>query len=200
MKKYFLLQPRQSGKTTKALYEYSKDPENTIFVAFNRDNADRACKSIGGDRKRFLTAERFMYSMRGYHIKNIILDEYMFFPNKKEIYDTIHIHNPENVYIFSTSNKMYDEVLFKLIKHLKVRMSLQSIIDLIKDILKTPLLANGVIDELNELYYNFLTDPDTILIDHFDKRLVRQRASHISIESMGKKHFNIEILNQYLKV
>ena len=32
MNKYFIMQPRQSGKTQKAIYEYLKNPEDSLFI------------------------------------------------------------------------------------------------------------------------------------------------------------------------
>jgi len=53
MRKVFLIQPRQSGKTTKAMYEFVKDPDNTIFVAHSYDMAKRIHDRVGGNIKNF---------------------------------------------------------------------------------------------------------------------------------------------------
>lgn len=122
MNKIFFLQPRQSGKTGKAIYEYIKDSDNSIFVTYNRKATEYISKIIKYKFRlnldNIMSAKRFIkpnIRMK----KNIILDEYMFFKHKKEIYEKLKYECYENLYIFSTSNKQYNKDIFNFIKLIK---------------------------------------------------------------------------------
>ena len=119
MKKYFFMQPRQTGKTTKAMYEYVKDPENTIFVTYKHINIKKIHDKVGGNIKNFVSSGEFINRTKGITLKNVILDEYMFFDNKESIYKEIIERGAENIFIHSTSNKIYNKNLFDLVKENK---------------------------------------------------------------------------------
>lgn len=71
----YLIQPRGSGKTTKAMYEYMKDPANTIFVTHDMNTSKYVRSIVGGNFKNFISCDNFICSMRGRRPKNIILDD-----------------------------------------------------------------------------------------------------------------------------
>lgn len=160
MRKVFLMQPRQSGKTTKAMYEFLKDPDNTFFVTHDDDMVEYIHNRVGGNLKNFASSNQFKYKILGRRPKNIILDEYMFFENRDEIYKKIHVIKPENVYIFSTSDKLYDKKIFDFVKENKRTTSYQDLLQKYGD-----KLTDYIEKQIYDLYYNFLTDDDTILID-----------------------------------
>ncbi len=187
MNKIFLIQPRQSGKTTKAMYEFVKDPDNTIFVTHCYDAIKYIHNRIDGKTKNFTSANQFHNNIIGKRPKNIILDEYMLFENKDKIYKDINRIQPENVYIFSTSNKVYNKKIFDIVKENKRTMSYT---DLIENCDRYD--AN----EIYELYYNFLTDYDTILIDSDFGGTMKDRSDMIGI--LGKEQYGIQVLNSYL--
>jgi predicted RND superfamily exporter protein len=192
MSKIFLMQPRQSGKTTKAMYEFAKDPENTIFVTHNFDMVKHIHNRIGGNIKNFTSANQFHNKIIGRRPKNIILDEYMFFKNRDEIYKEIQIIQPDNVYIFSTSDKCYDKKIFDYVKENKRTLSYQDLLTRYGD-----KLTEYIERQIYELYYNFLTDDDTILIDVDFSGNMRDRSDFIAI--LGKEKYRTEIINSYLK-
>lgn len=202
MRKIFLINPRQSGKTDKAIYEFLKDPDNTIFVCHNPNLKDFLCKRINASpklRKNFISAaqpNRFAYAMKGKQPKNIILDEYMFFENKREIYDHIMMLRPENVYIFSTSDKMYDAEIFEFVKNNKQNYSLVDLIDLYKEKkYKFYHKWREVEKEIVELYYNFLTDYDTLLIDHNFTN--RNMENNVNKFGMSEREYATQFMNKY---
>lgn len=152
--------PRQSGKTTMAIYEFNKDPDNTLFVCHNYELANFIRSKVGGDKKNFTSAEQFHQKVISRRPKNIILDEYMFFKNKDEIYnDILQVIRPENLYIFSSSNKSYNKEVFDFVKENKQTTSYVDLLDKYGDG-----LADYIKEEIYELYHNFLTDYDTHLI------------------------------------
>jgi hypothetical protein len=191
MRKIFLMQPRQSGKTTKAMYEFAKDPENTIFVTHNFDMVKHIHNRIGGNIKNFTSANQFHNKIIGRRPKNIILDEYMFFKNRDEIYKEIQVIQPENVYIFSTSDKLYDKQILDFVKENKRTTSYQDLLIKYGD-----KLTEYVEKQIYDLYYNFLTDDDTILIDIDFGGNMKDRSDLIGI--LGKEQYGIEIVNSYL--
>jgi hypothetical protein len=196
MKKTFLMQPRQSGKTTKAMYEYLKDSENTVFVCMNYNLARETCKRVGGELKHFISSESFELKLRGCNPKNIILDEYMLFSNKDKIYKIIQELSPENVLVFSTSNKTYSKKLFDLVKNNKKEKTFVEILELYEK--ENNGIPKEINDEIYELYYNFLTDSDVKLIDKDLLNLPFLEKEDI-FSLIGEKNYKLEILNQYLQ-
>lgn len=191
MRKVFLMQSRQSGKTTKAMYEFSKDPNNTIFVAPNYSTVEYIRNKVGGNIKNLTTSEQFINKIIGRKPKNIILDEYMLFKNRDEIYEQILVTRPENVYIYSTSDKLYDRELFNFVKQNKHKTSYQDLLSKYDGE-----LTEGIEKQIYDLYYNFLTDHDTILIDIDFNQNKEDRSDLINI--LGKDKYDVEILNSYL--
>jgi hypothetical protein len=191
MRKIFLMQPRQSGKTTKAMYEFVKDPENTIFVTHNYDMVKYIHDKVGGNIKNFTTSNQFHNKIIGRRPKNIILDEYMFFKNRDEIYKEIQVIQPKNVYIFSTSDKLYDKKLLDFLKENKRATSYQDLFIKYGD-----KLTEYDEKQIYDLYNNFLTDDDTVLIDVDFGGNMKDRSDLINV--LGKEQYGIEIVNSYL--
>jgi len=191
MKKVFLIQPRQSGKTTKAMYEFVKDPDNTIFVTHSYDMVKHIHDRVGGNIKNFTSSHQFKNKIIGRRPINIILDEYMFFKNRDEVYKEIQVIQPENVYIFSTSDKLYDKKLFDFVKENKRTTSYKDLLIKYGD-----KLTDYIEKQIYDLYYNFLTDDDTILIDFDFSGNMKDRSELIGI--LGKEQYGIEIINSYL--
>jgi hypothetical protein len=191
MRKVFLMQPRQSGKTTKAMYEFVKDPDNTIFVTHNYDMVKYIHNRVGGNLKNFTSSNQFKNKIIGRRPKNIILDEYMCFKNRDEIYKEIQVIQPDNVYIFSTSDKLYDKKIFDFVKENKRTTSYQELLQKYGD-----KLTEYIEKQIYDLYYNFLTDDDTILIDVDFGGNMKDRSDLIGI--LGKEQYGIEIINSYL--
>jgi len=185
--KYFYLQPRQSGKTDKAVYEYLKDKDNTLLVVHNNENTKRF-KSINSNIKNVILEKDLKESIEKKQFKTIILDEYLSYKNKKKVYEIVNSTSVSNIYIISSPNKVYKKELFEIVKDCK-KHDFISVSP--EELFKFPK------EDFEELYYNFITDKDTILID--------KRLSSISLKEeemknkIGEELFNLEVSIQYLK-
>lgn len=188
MNKYFLMQARQTGKTSKAVYEYLKDPLDTVFVVTNEKNKDYIKDKIGDKNANVLTEEEFL-TEHYCASRNYILDEYMFFKHKKDVYEKINSLDPANLFIFSTSDKVYKKDIFDFIFDLKNSL-------LFKEY--TGVKTEEVIKEIEDLIYNFLTDPDTILIDKNYGSPLTFKYSETQLKEIYGKTYDLEILNKYL--
>lgn len=176
------MQPRRSGKTTNAIIEYKKDPLNTLYITCN----SAMTKSLF---PKVISSKSFNHSIIGKRYKNIILDEYMFFNNKEEIYNKINQLDIENLYIYSTSDKIYSNELFDFIKYNKPNFSYNNLLLKYKSEFNT-------IDEnkFNDLYFNFITDYDTKLIEYG----ICNHNSHL-FNLLELDTYNVEVLNWYLQ-
>jgi hypothetical protein len=184
--KIFLIQPRQTGKTTKAVYEFLKDPDNTLFITHKIEVSKHIKDLIGFNHKNVISAKQFLNKKGVHKVKSIILDEYLFFENKEDVYKEVYGSGFENIYVFSTSNKIYDKRLFNNIKRYKKDYSYEHMVDLHK--------SNFSRQEVYELYYNFLTDSDFKIIDTYKHTKDRQDLIHI----LGEESYRTEVLNNYL--
>lgn len=187
MKKYFYMLPRCSSKTTMACGEFVKDPSNTLFVVENSNLKDYVYDIIGFVHKNVITCNRFKDFIVSRRFKTILLDEYLFFSNYREIYETIsNMPGIENLYIYTTSNKCYNILFFDYIK--KCKTANISYEYLVRD---RPIIH----EKLCELYYNFITDPDTNIIDNIPT------VFHIKPERFrfnNNEQYDVEFLNKWL--
>lgn len=188
MNKYFLMQARQTGKTSKAVYEYLKDPLNTVFIVTNDKNKEHIINKLGDKNANVLTEDEFLTECE-YSPYRIILDEYMFFKRKKDIYEKINRLDPANLFIFSTSDNVYKKDIFDFVFDLKNSL-------LFKEY--TGVKTEEVIKEIEDLRYNFLTDPDTILIDKNYGSPLTLKYGETQLKEMYGKTYAVEILNKYL--
>jgi hypothetical protein len=184
--KIFLLQPRQTGKTTKAVYEFLKNPNNTLYITHNIDSVKHIKDLAGLNHKNIISQRQFLNNKGVRNIDTIILDEYLFFEKKGEVYKTVKIMNPENIYVYSTANKVYPSRLFNGVKKYKYTHTLSEIIELYS--------KNYSEEEISELYFNFITDSDFKIIDTFKHTKDKQDLLHI----IGEESYRLEVLNNYL--
>jgi len=198
MKKTFMMQPRQTGKTTIAVYEFLKDPEHTLLVVPNQRMVDHIIHDIlRGDGKykwktNIFSSFRFEQLPHIYsNTHRIILDEYMFFDNKELIYKQIQsLSNAlDELLIFSTSNKQYKKTLYEFCKNAKYH-------DFSFNYLLPTASKYCFEEDFNELYYNFLTDPDTTVIDTI--LIHNQRRENESKSMLSRKEYELEVENIWL--
>jgi hypothetical protein len=185
MEKIIYIQPRQTGKTTMGMFEYLKSPDSTLIITLNNSTVDHLIRSIrpilSGRLNMNITTEH-QFLMVGdakkyrHTIKTIILDEYMFFKNKEKMYNTINELNPERLLIYSTSDKTYSKKIIDLIKHSKAN-------DL--EVINTT-------KEFHELYYNFITDPDSVIHDDMSRSNIKYK------HMLQPGRYEIEFENKYL--
>lgn len=200
MNKYFYLLPRQTGKSTMAIYEYLKDPENSLLIVHNQ-RMIQDFKVKTPELKNIMTPQMFL-GCRGKSWKNIILDEYLFFNNKDQafIYNEINLIEPENLYIFTTSNKVYDRRLYDIIKEQKPNFNKSLLLGYILSHTTLKVNIKTFINNFHELYFNFLTDPDTKLITKpfFNIRTIRPDYELEMSKLLPSDAFKLEILNIFL--
>jgi hypothetical protein len=115
----------------------------------------------------------------------------MFFENKAEIYDIVNNYiQPENVYIFSTSDKIYNLEIFNFVKNNKQKMTFHDML------LNYPTLTKDITKQIHELYHNFLTDSDVKVIEN-NQSFIKDDV--YLFVSMGLEDYNTQFLNIYLK-
>lgn len=182
------MQARQTGKTSKAVYEYLKDPLNTIFIVRNDVNKEHIINKLGDKNANVLTEDEFLTELK-YISYNVILDEYMFFKRKKDVYEKMNSYSPNNLFIFSTSDKVYKKDIFDFVSDLKKTL-------LFKEY--SGIKTDEVIKEIEDLRYNFLTDPDTVLIDTYYGSPITFKYTESQLKEMYGKTYDLEILNKYL--
>jgi len=131
-----------------------------LYVAQNYDTARAIYERVKISKERFMSSNQFLYEVDGKKTRNIILDEYMLFDNKDEVYKKIQYVRPENVYIFSSFYKSYSRKIFDFIKDNKQVMSYQGMLDSYDGE-----LTDNIRQQFYDLYYNFITDYDVKLVD-----------------------------------
>ncbi len=189
--KYAFIAPRQSGKSTIAKYEFLKDPEKSAFITCKLDQI-RNYDGLSNYKNNFYSQESFYNGVRGKEVKNVILDEYLFFTskNREKMYN-YSFNNVKDYYIFSTPNKLYDKDLFDLVKEMKSSniylkkclLSKNDILNYIKDTLPSykDISDNKLWELYTELDYNFLTDKDCIILDgemFLNKQMIHKLIDH----------------------
>lgn len=163
MKKYFILLPRGAGKSNLAYYEFIKSPNNSLLVLFNSNEVSNMLYVMGREyKKNIISANSLSTKLIGRKLQNIILDEYLMYDDYKSLYNDINgCKIADNIFMFATLNKVYDEKLFNFIKDNKRELSHDY---MFCEYCK--LYGEIKIELFDEIYYNFLSDPDTIIIDH----------------------------------
>ncbi len=198
MKKRINIWNRQSGKTTTAIYEFLKNPEETLLVTCNEDMRHYICRNFlrVDKHKNIIGINRFLN--RDLYLsgcKTIILDEYLFFKPEQtiDLYQKIINSNYiENLIIFSTPSKKYNKEVFDLVKKLKPISQWQMCHKIIEKLLDIEVK----IEDVRELYFNFLTDED---VEINKKVNVDKRESERLKEILGEKNYSIEVLAEYLE-
>jgi hypothetical protein len=184
MNKTILISNRCSGKTKMAVFEFLKEPENTVFIGINKQSIYYINNEFPEYTNRFIVQDFNTQQLRDLEFSKLIIDEYFYFKlkNKIELYNKLNHYNISELYIFSTPNKIYNEHIFNIIKSNKssiycdkyfynfviseflkiITNNLKEITDNDIDIIKQYFSFN----DFCELYYNFLTDEDSKIIDN----------------------------------
>ena len=200
MKKVFYLQPRQIGKTTMAIYQFLADIDNTLFVTHSEQIARIITKRLFNQytHPNIVSCEEVIRKRLGPRYKNIILDEYMFFKNRGDLYVYLNgIGNIENLYIFSTSDRKYEASIFDTIKTQKrINNDFLYILKLYHQKFAKSIVFSDVDEQIKSLYYNFLTDPDTNVID-YGFEFPRHRIGEMC-NALNNEQFEVEIMNRYV--
>lgn len=171
MKKTIYLMPRRSGKSSLADYEFSKDIDNSMFIGLNEAAMGHIVSMFGNERRFFTQWSNFT----GFRFKRCIIDEYMLFSlgGLKNVYDNLVLLGIEEVVVFSSRsfiNKDYlsfikackasgrywkdsECLLLKEGEAIKYKLSVGSYED-----------NKRLINDLDMLWYNFISDLDTKVI------------------------------------
>jgi len=182
MDKYFFIEPRNTGKTTMAMYEFRKNPNETLYVYHNQMSAEDVSQLLGV-RNNVCTQERFISrdAFRGKKITRVIFDEFLFFSKIKAVYETYNEYlNDAELLIYSTPHKIYDKVMFDTVLNCKqYEGSFARAIDNFLSVKqmygsKKTYVSESEKEELSELYFNFITDPDVKILH---KLLPRSKKS-----------------------
>lgn len=114
MTRLFIQGQRQSGKTNFALYEFMKDPSESLLIVHSMNTAKDLQREI---RKHFkyddITLERVFRNIksastpddiyRGVRPRTVVIDEMLLFSNYKELFDmTMKQPDVENIFVYST--------------------------------------------------------------------------------------------------
>ena len=162
MKKLYYPMEQRSGKTTMAIEKFLQDSVDTLFVSFNYQSAKRICRSINGNLTNFTGSDNFDKMIRGRNPKNIILDEYLLYNNKREIYEVINTClRVKNLYIFSTPE--YSEKAFNFVKANKKNNTLGEVYNIYSNTYAE--LTESAKHEIDDLYHNLITDHDTVIVN-----------------------------------
>ena len=166
-----------------------KSPDDTLFVTHNYDILRDIAKRFSLEGRSFIGSTDIRRKIG--NPKNIVLDEYLFFENKKEVYETIKVSGVENLYIFTSTDKAYNDELFNIVRDGKQTHSCDELIEKYakNDIYKS--------QQIIDLYYNFITDNITLVDIDFNPKSIEDR-SHL-IDLMGKDNYDMEILNIWKK-
>jgi hypothetical protein len=173
MKQIFVMLPRRAGKTTYATYEFAKDPYNSLYVTLNTTSARRLWIYKESTKERIISYNNFTETYRRLMPQNVILDEYLFFENRKQIYKEV--YKKSNVYVFTTTDRIYNKHVYQKILENKKQKKF-SLLNLFHE----------------DLVFNFLTDPETVIID----ALPYQPLAHPGYFS--NEVYKMDILNKYL--
>jgi len=158
--------PRRSGKSLLAEYEFSKDPDKTMFIGYNQNHLEHI-DSFKNNKKNFFTMRS---NFRGFKFEKAVIDEYLLFDLEglKNAYQNLSLLGVENVFIFSSIDEVIENE-FNFIKKCK-STGLYWKSDLDHDLypvwLQQELINNkpAAEERLDKLHYNFLTDKDSVLI------------------------------------
>jgi hypothetical protein len=216
MNKYFFIEPRQTGKTTRAVYEFLKEPETTLFVTYNMGGVKHIRELLGKQyqyrfEQNICTSEQFIQGefLRGKRFTKVILDEYLFFNKKDKFYKHFYsfptVENVKELLIYSTSNKIYDRRLFDFVVENKKKSGwglpqiLGFYINEVLNIHNAPPTQLKIIEsELSDLYYNFLTDHNIKIVTTLRGRSLLTDTWVEHIKKYEPDTYKTEILGKYL--
>lgn len=176
MKKHFFISNRNSGKTHLAFYEFVKDPTHSLIILSLQKNINLLMNSNLVDEKftrNIIYYEDFMDFKETSGFKKIIIDDYLSINSilRERIHEKIFQLETQEVFCFATAQKIYDKKMFNFIKEMKKN---SNPIDFDSWACKNELLVeitdvknkfkSNAKEELIDLYYNYITDPDTLII------------------------------------
>lgn len=98
------LMPRRSGKTTLGLYEFCKNPKDTLFLNHSTNLVNNLFSRHGEIKDYKLNFKVQGSDLRGFSFNKCIIDEYFIFSkkNQKRLYNELFLNEIRELIIFST--------------------------------------------------------------------------------------------------
>jgi len=191
---------RQSGKSQMATYEFLKNPKDTLFIGTSI-GAIQFNPFYHQYKNNFVTQNKIIC---GQTFERVIFDEYFYFDikNRRALKELLPSIGVREFYIFSTANRLYNANLYAFVRFMKTNhifINNKTIDEYVK------VLANGdqekeklINNEIDDLYYNYLTDPDANVIndDYFFNQSLQCTEK---ISGMSEEQIKIEFKGEYLK-
>lgn len=175
MNKIFHISNRNSGKTSLAVYEFLKDPENSLLINSSEQSYE-SIKKTGILDEKYL--ENFILKtpdINSVNYKRIIFDDYLFLTVDLREYYSKKFDNEKikEIICFSTPKILYSKKMYNFVKEIKIEsknLDLKDWLDkneLLLEINDPSIKTKYEVKrELYDLYFNYLTDPDTVIIKH----------------------------------
>lgn len=175
MKKYFHISNRNSGKTNLAVYEFLKDPDNSLLINFKSESLDKIKKSGIIEKKHLNNLIFRLPNIDLNNYKRFIFDDYLFLSVdiREQFIQKINESPAEEIYCFSTPKILYDKKMFYFVKEMKKNKTDFSskewlernevLVEINDPTIKTKLQVR---EELCDLFANHLTDPETTIINN----------------------------------
>lgn len=190
MKKKFIIQARQTGKTEDALEQFKKSPEDTLFMYHDNYKKTFFERRLGFSSENLVSYKNIDWIRGKSHIKHVIFDEYDFFKNKSKIHKVLSPIKLESMTAYSTMNMQYHRDLYDIVRNNKMKLSIEELMDKIQDSGRFLTKKNKV--EIKNLYWGFLTDLDTEI-------LIGPPCPNAEFEKILKrKEYEVEYLNVWL--
>lgn len=177
--KTFFIGNRQSGKTTKAVYEFMKNPEETILVCPNDECRKSLLEKLESIKfsKNIIANAPSEFFFRGKRAKRIVYDEYLLmdYETRSYFHEMTIPMGIDEIFCFATPQVLYDKNLFDFVVNTKkekraLAFDLQSDLcmnELVLEITDSTIRTSDFVRaEIQELYHNYLTDPETKVINH----------------------------------
>lgn len=189
-KKVFIL-PRQVGKTQRVYERFIEYPHETIVLFHSLREYKRNVKKYNlfkEYKNRLFLANQSVNAFAPVNFSRVIFDEYFHYNKRGEIYNYFKSRS-NNIYIYSTSDKLYNSGVVELLQKFKGRYPYSKLIEICR------CFIDITDEEFNDHYYNFATDQnaDVYTIDDIypiGKR--EERNKHVPEYWRDKIHTEIE--------